>query len=182
MTMDGWKSSTEYLKIQCDTDFNLSKSSSGCEMEELNNSFELSLASLDATSSFMAPMPRKLNFANELELASSSTPIPNSTAHRSNPTFSPPYKKVRALRLFDSPATPKTLLEKCSNISATRARLFQSDNVHPRAVPCKMEKPIANVNPFTPESKFISILPDYIPLQPRFLTLSVDSSYSIFLE
>lgn len=28
---------------------------------------------------------------------------------------SPPYKKIRALRLFDSPATPKTLLQKCGN-------------------------------------------------------------------
>lgn len=27
---------------------------------------------------------------------------------------SPPYKKIRALRLFDSPATPKTLLQKCT--------------------------------------------------------------------
>ncbi|CAL4205929.1 unnamed protein product [Meganyctiphanes norvegica] len=32
---------------------------------------------------------------------------------------SPPYKKIRALRLFDSPATPKTLLQKCGPTSTT---------------------------------------------------------------
>jgi wee1-like protein kinase len=74
---------------------------------------------------------------------------------------SPPYKKVRALRLFDSPATPKTLLEKCSlQTPATpmpRSRLF-SRIEKPKGVACaypKLDKPSANVNPFTPNGMLL---------------------------
>lgn len=35
---------------------------------------------------------------------------------------SPPYKRIRALRLFDSPATPKTLLQKCAADSTSTNR------------------------------------------------------------
>ncbi|KAK9754197.1 Protein kinase domain [Popillia japonica] len=64
--------------------------------------------------------------------------------------YSPPYKRVRALRLFDSPLTPKTILEK-SAVCATpapRTRLFASDK--PRAVACayanKNDRPAANLD------------------------------------
>lgn len=151
--MDGWKSNFDgvcesQLKIR-DNDFNIT-GSSGCDMD-MTESFDVSLECRSPSPSFTVPMPRKLNFNSEIEIASSSTPISSGT-NRANVTFSPPYKKVRALRLFDSPATPKTLLEKCSSINASRARLF-GENV-PRAVPCKVEKPLANVNPFTPDSTF----------------------------
>jgi wee1-like protein kinase len=79
----------------------------------------------------------------------------NSISSQHNP-FSPPYKTVRALRLFDCPFTPKTLFEKSSvDTPATpsvRSKLF-SRLEKPRGVPCaypKLDKPSANVNPFTP--------------------------------
>ncbi|XP_069684894.1 wee1-like protein kinase isoform X2 [Periplaneta americana] len=77
-------------------------------------------------------------------------------------SLSPPYKRVRALRLFDSPATPKTLLETCSLIhtpaaSMPRSRLFsriEKDKGVPSAY-LKVEKPSANVNPFTPNGMLL---------------------------
>lgn len=72
--------------------------SSGCDM-----SFELSS---DLT--FGSPkLPRKL-FGDEYD-NNNSTPGP-----KTMPSFSPPYKRVRALRLFDSPLTPKTIIQKSS--------------------------------------------------------------------
>jgi wee1-like protein kinase len=76
-------------------------------------------------------------------------------------SVSPPYKRVRALRLFDSPATPKTLIEKCSlHTPATPmpgSRLF-SRIEKPKGVACaypKLDKPSANVNPFTPNGMLL---------------------------
>lgn len=74
---------------------------------------------------------------------------------------SPPYKRVRALRLFDSPATPKTLIEKSithTPLPSRCSRLFHLDK--PRAVascyPTKSDKPTANVNPFTPNGMLLT--------------------------
>lgn len=75
-----------------------------------------------------------------------------------NGSFSPPYKRVRALRLFDSPLTPKTIIQNCSSgTPIPRSRLFGSK---PRAVPSayakREERPSANVNPFTPNGNIPS--------------------------
>ncbi|CAH2056062.1 unnamed protein product, partial [Iphiclides podalirius] len=65
-------------------------------------------------------VPRKLDFSSldddDVLRDASTAPV----------SHSPPYKRVRALRLFDSPHTPKTLLEKCSTPShhPPRSRLF----------------------------------------------------------
>lgn len=74
---------------------------------------------------------------------------------------SPPYKRVRALRLFDSPATPKTLIEKStihSQPPSKCTRLFSLDK--PRPVACgyqsKPDRPAANVNPFTPNGMLLT--------------------------
>lgn len=90
---------------------------------------------------------------------------------------SPPYRKVRALRLFDTPATPKTLFKKSSfdnGSSAIRpntqhSKLIrksilsnvsglapQTPNERPKAMPIhnKALEPLsANINPFSPSSK-----------------------------
>lgn len=72
-------------------------------------------------------LPRKLRFASpsrdeDDEGTSGSDDSPfkakseNSNDSAKTPTtmsISPPYRKVRALRLFDTPATPKTILEHC---------------------------------------------------------------------
>lgn len=73
------------------------------------------------------------------------------TPHK-NPSLSPPYKRVIALKLFDSPLTPKTILAKSANTSLPRHCLFQNGE-KPKAVATSYEnKPAANVNPFTPNS------------------------------
>lgn len=53
--------------------------------------------------------------------------------------LSPPHRKLRALRLFDTPHTPKSLLENA------RRRRHTGDK--PRIA---IDRPQANVNPFTP--------------------------------
>lgn len=88
---------------------------------------------------------------------------------------SPPYRKVRALRLFDTPATPKTLIQKASleNRTATPAnsngKLIrksilshigglapQTPNISERPKPLPVHSKgtlTANINPFSPSSK-----------------------------
>lgn len=73
---------------------------------------------------------------------------------------SPPYKRVRALRLFDSPATPKTLMEKSvmhTPLPSKCNRLFPCrEKPRPCSYPNKSEKPAANVNPFTPSGMLLA--------------------------
>ncbi|XP_025986955.1 wee1-like protein kinase 2 isoform X2 [Solenopsis invicta] len=75
---------------------------------------------------------------------------------------SPPYKRVRALRLFDSPTTPKTLIEKSvlqTPVPVRCSRLLNLDKPRfPKISPTynKSEKPAANVNPFTPTGMLIT--------------------------
>lgn len=114
--------------------------SSGCDM-----SFELSSDNVP----FASPQqPRQLEFDK--------CDNNNGTPGPKNVSFSPPYKRVRALRLFDSPLTPKTIIQKSSAATPVpRMRLFGDK---PRAVPSaypRNEKPTANVNPFTPDGKFV---------------------------
>lgn len=117
-------------------------SSSGCEL-----SFEMSSDNIqEPMSPCSSYAPKKLDFGEE-----PITPLPK------NHTYSPPYKRVRALRLFDAPLTPKTILEK-SNCSTPgpRGRLFGSDK--PRGLASaypKQEKPAVNINPFTPNALLV---------------------------
>lgn len=75
---------------------------------------------------------------------------------------SPPYKRVRALRLFDSPATPKTLMEKSAMhhtpLPSKCNKLFTLEK--PRAMMStyntRSDKPAANVNPFTPNGMLLT--------------------------
>lgn len=84
---------------------------------------------------------------------------------------SPPYKRVRALRLFDSPATPRTLVARSTMhtpIPNKGTRLFHADK--PKAVPTAYHhqhqvihnlknndaKPHANINPFTPNGMLLT--------------------------
>lgn len=53
--------------------------------------------------------------------------------------MSPPHRKLRALRLFDTPHTPKSLLE--------QARKRRPTGDKPKIA---VDRPQANVNPFTP--------------------------------
>lgn len=88
---------------------------------------------------------------------------------------SPPYRKVRALRLFDTPATPKTLIQKCSLENRTakpansHSKLIRksvlshigglapqtpNNSDRPRSFPVHTKGTLtANINPFSPSSK-----------------------------
>lgn len=77
-------------------------------------------------------------------------------------TFSPPYKRVRALRLFDTPITPKTIYEKSNGHYGSslmeprfRAGLYRETPPRPAATafPRKLDKPVANINPFSPDEQ-----------------------------
>ncbi|XP_012539238.1 wee1-like protein kinase 2 isoform X2 [Monomorium pharaonis] len=82
--------------------------------------------------------------------------------HKNSMGCSPPYKRVRALRLFESPNTPKTLIEKSAlqtPVPARYPRLLNLDK--PRLLKIspgysKSEKPAANVNPFTPSGMLLT--------------------------
>nr|CAH7725305.1 unnamed protein product [Callosobruchus chinensis] len=154
-------------------------SSSGCDM-----SFELS-----HDEPFMCS-PKPIRGARKLEFAAcnnnnNETPLPK------NPSLSPPYKRIRALRLFDSPLTPRTIIQKSTSNSLPRSRLFGDK---PRAVPSayqkREEKPAANVNPFTPDGMLLSkkrrrsvrSLMDSPELKPTILSLNDSDSSDVEVE
>ena len=134
-------------------------SSSGCDAS-MENGFDISNEDFSASS----PIP-KLTLTSHCD--DSSPEDGNGNVLDRHPSLgshsiSPPYKRVRALRLFDSPATPKTLFEKCSlfHTPATpspRFRLF-SRIENPKSIATtypKLDKPTANVNPFTPNGMLL---------------------------
>ncbi|KXJ77197.1 hypothetical protein RP20_CCG008098 [Aedes albopictus] len=122
-------------------------------------------------------MPRKLTFG----LSPENDPVGSdyrraalAVSPRKQPSISPPYRKVRALRLFDSPATPKTIIQKSTskfmkalgNVTAKESELAKQIDTNevisekPRAVPLHRSHfenviPSANVNPFTPPGMFM---------------------------
>lgn len=76
--------------------------------------------------------------------------------------FTPPHKKFRALRLYDTPHTPKSLLQKAqrrvtrSNATTSTAKRDQNLRKPPSVRNIlDPEGPQANVNPFTPESPVV---------------------------
>uniref|UniRef100_A0A1B0GJ32 non-specific protein-tyrosine kinase n=1 Tax=Lutzomyia longipalpis TaxID=7200 RepID=A0A1B0GJ32_LUTLO len=72
-------------------------------------------SSADISPDRMPPQPRKLFFGSSPESGNILADISQSNiilSPKKNVSMSPPYRKVRALRLFDSPATPKTILKK----------------------------------------------------------------------
>uniref|UniRef100_A0A1Q3EZR2 Wee1-like protein kinase n=1 Tax=Culex tarsalis TaxID=7177 RepID=A0A1Q3EZR2_CULTA len=123
-------------------------------------------------------MPRKLTFGLSPDGSSNGAAdfrrAGLTVSPRKQPSVSPPYRKVRALRLFDSPATPKTILQKSKFVKAhgaggdvlakpidgtgstTTGSMFCEK---PRAVPLHRNYenvlPPANVNPFTPPGMFM---------------------------
>ncbi|KAH0537893.1 wee1-like protein kinase 2 isoform X1 [Cotesia glomerata] len=163
----------EELNISCRTN------SSGCDVED----------HLDSSAEEFSPSPRqrKLSFEHSMDCSDSeSNATDNIIDCKTTPAVivtgpmgirnpykesvpqsravlacSPPYKRVRALRLFDSPATPKTLVEKSTMhtpVPTKCTRLFPPDK--PRSMSSgfllKPDKPTANVNPFTPNGMLIT--------------------------
>lgn len=123
-------------------------------------------------------MPRKLTFGLSPEndhLGVDYRRAALNVSPRKQQSISPPYRKVRALRLFDSPATPKTIIQKStskfmkalangsSKDSDSLAKPFDANGTivqeKPRAVPLHRNYdnliPSANVNPFTPPGMFM---------------------------
>lgn len=83
----------------------------------------------------------------------------SSNSSKMSMACSPPYKRVRALRLFDSPATPKTLIEKSgmhTPVPNKSSRLYVIDKSRSVGNYQKADKPAANVNPFTPNGMLLT--------------------------
>lgn len=123
-------------------------------------------------------LPRKLTFClspdnNDIQKKYLTTKL--AVSPKKQHSTSPPYRKVRELRLFDTPATPKTLIQK----SSANKFIYDPDNVlfstmtkpisgstpvlaerpkpfplHNRALDNGIQS--ANVNPFTPDSYLIT--------------------------
>lgn len=95
-----------------------------CQMDVYTESSGVD-TSPDMNSSVELPSPERLSGVQPRKLTFGLSPEPeNNPVHkdylqanltvspRKQPSISPPYRRVRALRLFDSPATPKTIIEK----------------------------------------------------------------------
>ncbi|XP_017479887.1 PREDICTED: wee1-like protein kinase [Rhagoletis zephyria] len=132
------------------------------EQIELNSSVEMR-----SPSPICNIQPRRLRFASphlDEELQKKSDPIQTRSSASESGTLSvsPPYRKVRALRLFDTPATPKTILQKSRNhlSTAVAADVASKGEIveRPRSLPLhnrildNFQPQRANVNPFTPDN------------------------------
>nr|XP_014090018.2 wee1-like protein kinase [Bactrocera oleae] len=127
------------------------------EQIELNSSVEM-----HSPSPVCLIQPRKLRFASpQIDEEAQKRSSPVQTRSSAIASVSPPYRKVRALRLFDTPATPKTILQKSRNhlsaaVAADVARKSEIEE-RPRSLPLHSRvldnfQQTANVNPFTPDS------------------------------
>lgn len=65
---------------------------------------------------------------------------------------SPPYKKIRALRLFDSPATPKTLLQKCTTAESSSSSSGGRAQLRSRLFLARQKTLLSTSNQCTPSS------------------------------
>ena len=88
------------------------------------------------------------------------------------PSFplTPPHKKLRSLRLYDTPHTPKSLLQKAQR-RITRAQRSvaddKSNNNNPNGITtsngtsngtcASAERPLTNINPFTPDNNSLNL-------------------------
>lgn len=146
---------------------NYTESSGVDSSPDMNSSVEL--PSPDRTT----VLPRKLTFGLSPEHESLRRAT-LAVSPRKQPSISPPYRKVRALRLFDSPATPKTIIQKSTskfmktlgNVNTKESDPVKPNdtngsviNEKPRAVPLHRNYenviPSPNVNPFTPPGMFM---------------------------
>ncbi|XP_014479674.1 PREDICTED: wee1-like protein kinase [Dinoponera quadriceps] len=147
----------EELNVSCRTN------SSGCDVEDLLDT------SVEDFGSPLSLQPRKLSFTSmdcnddspQCDMqANNNNRIPSAVTVPYQPlASSPPYKRVRALRLFDSPTTPKTIIEKSvmhTPLPSKCNRFFSLEKPKPCSYPNKSEKPAANVNPFTPNGMLLA--------------------------
>ncbi|XP_073965291.1 wee1-like protein kinase [Choristoneura fumiferana] len=153
---------TEWYRMNTGQNNKLNSTELSEEMSDSFNAFSENLSPIPPV------FPRKLDFSYPDDEDKTDSPAPSS--------MSPPYRKVRALRLFDSPRTPKTLLEKCSTPShnTSRSRLFpaklnpptgittgSSHHLHPPDEDSALgsmheDRPVANINPFTPDGQALN--------------------------
>ncbi|XP_063403564.1 wee1-like protein kinase [Mytilus trossulus] len=94
----------------------------------------------------LSPIPFGIDDENDGDVEDDEQRVPAPGKHVISPDeacpISPPSRKLRALRLFDTPHTPKSLLQKARRRRLTDERKSNSKE--------NGEKVEANVNPFTP--------------------------------
>ncbi|CAD7086217.1 unnamed protein product [Hermetia illucens] len=142
---------------------------------DMNSSVEIS-----SPDRMKAVLPRKLTFGLSPEGDTNDISKQYNAANlvlspRKQPSISPPYRRVRALRLFDTPATPKTIMQKSTAAKCPKF-LYNHENANLDFVPAMVREapgnvlcdrprcfPLhnqafdnvmnaANINPFTPNS------------------------------
>lgn len=154
-------------------------SSTGADVEDFDTSHDA-----DGSGASPYPLPRKLDFSHSsIDSSPEAMSSPVLSRYQSSEqhsflhhnTDSPPYKRVKSLRLMDSPATPKTILEKSAApltpICGARNRLlpildrscFGVDKCKPRtlstsscSLPTSSDKLAVNLNPFTPNGMMLA--------------------------
>ena len=93
----------------------------------------------------MSPVPFSLYDSDDADGDGGNPPLDNS--------FTPPHKKLRSLRLYDTPHTPKSLLQKAqrriTRLQRTKTPISSRDSSTSGRPPSCLESR-ANVNPFTP--------------------------------
>lgn len=148
------------FKIEPDTDEDLNTScrtsSSGCDVD----------ASFSTSLDCSGIVPRKLDFTLEpgdfMDDNMDDCEGNNNNEHDFTipKIHSPPYKRVRALRLLDTPSTPKTILEKSTAFHTPAPRGYRlSCSEKSRGSACTLlqpDKPNANLNPFTPNGMLLT--------------------------
>lgn len=174
------------LRFECESgmaegestlDYSLHTVSSADVEDDLDTSVS---PELDSPSRGPYPLARKLDFSHSSIDSSPEAMSPPTFPFRSHSatacTDSPPYKRVKSLRLLDSPATPKTILEKSSAPftpvptshglalaplapSARGRLLLDRERCKPRLSTSSLPGPdklAANLNPFTPTGMILA--------------------------
>ena len=104
----------------------------------------------------VSPIPYKCDDSDDEQFLDASNPLSRLPPIPASPSLTPPHKKLKSLRLFDTPHTPKSLVQRsnkrvCRPARSSLSDLTESSTPSPR-IPLDPLKPQANVNPFTPSN------------------------------
>nr|CAA12274.1 wee1-like kinase [Platynereis dumerilii] len=126
-----------------------------------------------ARSQLLSPIPFSCEDSEEEHVAES---LSAKSVHGKLPSFplTPPHKKLRSLRLYDTPHTPKSLLQKaqrritraqrsmtdekfCLNNNSLNGITTANGNTSANGTCASAERPLTNINPFTPDNNNLNL-------------------------
>ena len=113
----------------------------------------------------VSPIPYKCDDSDDDQFPDENNPVcrlPPIPASPMSPALTPPHKRLKSLRLYDTPHTPKSLLQKAQRRMCRPRNKFNltdvSESTPSPRLPLDPLKPQANVNPFTPNNNNNSAL------------------------